>query len=254
MADRMPERRQKAIAEHLLDKGSVSVGELCDLFDVSEMTIRRDLGALEEAGMLRRTYGGATLNQAAFYQMSFMAKTARFQAEKNRIGEYAANLVQNGDVVLLDSGSTCLAIAKHLKEKWVQVITNAPPIAAELVDCERIEVFLTGGQISKGTLRLIGPHADSFFANVHCDKLFLAVEGVDLSAGFTVPDISEAHTKRLMVNASREIIVVTDHSKIGRNAMGTIIPISGANRLITSKGAPGKIIQDISSFVEVVVV
>src|SRR5215203_6674367 len=141
----MPSERQASILEYLTDKGFASVTTLAQEFRVSDMTIRRDLSELELQRLLQRTYGGATVNDQAFYEVSLQTKTTQFVEEKRRIGKAAAELVQDGDIVILDAGSTTMLVAKYLKSKRITVITNALNIAADLSDCPQIDLYIVGG-------------------------------------------------------------------------------------------------------------
>jgi DeoR family fructose operon transcriptional repressor len=250
----MPVERQKAILDFLVREGFASVAELCQMFSVSEMTIRRDLSELEKQGLLQRTYGGAIATEQTFFEIAFKVKMSRLVEEKERIGQAAAEMVQDGDSVLLDSGSTTTQVAKHLRDKRITVVTNALNIASELLDCPNIEVLVAGGILRKNALCLVGPQADAFFKGVWADKLFLGVEGVDVKGGFTVPDIIGANTKRVMASSAKQTIVVADHGKLGRNTLGTIISLSEADLLITDSGAAEEVVEQLSQHIEVLIV
>jgi DeoR/GlpR family transcriptional regulator of sugar metabolism len=250
----LPAERQKAVLNKVARKGFASVADLAKDLSVSEMTVRRDLSELQKQGLLTRTWGGAGVAESAFFEVSLLAKVSQFVREKERIGKAAAEMVQNGDVVLLDSGSTTTQVARHLKDKRITVISNALNIASELLDRDQIEILVAGGVLRRGSLCLIGPQADVFFKDVHTDKLFLGVEGVDLKAGLTVPDIIEAHSKRAMVSSAQQVIVVADHSKLGRNTLGTIIPLAEADYLITGSEASEEVVEQLREHIAVVLV
>jgi DeoR family transcriptional regulator, fructose operon transcriptional repressor len=243
--------RQQGILGHLAKNGNVSVSDLCQLFNVSEMTIRRDLADLEKQGLLQRTYGGAVPTELAFFEMSLKAKLSVFTEEKERIGKYCAELIQDGDVVFLDSGTTTLQVARHIKTKTLTLVTNDLNIASEILDCPNIDIHVTGGTLRRGTNNLIGIKASNFFDDIRGTKLFLAVEGVDVKAGLTVPDINEVPLKRKMINSAGEVIVVADHSKLGRNSMGIIAPLSAASCLITDRDAPEDIVRALKEHIKV---
>lgn len=249
----MPAERQKIIVDFLAEHGFVSVAELCQMFSVSEMTIRRDMAELEKQGLLQRTHGGATVTEAAFFQISFKAKLTQFVQEKERIGRVAAKMVQDGDVVILDSGSTTTQVAKHLKDKRITIVTNALNIASELLDCPQIEIHVAGGLLKKLPINLVGPQTIAFFKEVRGDKFFLGVEGVDVNGGLTVPDVIEAHTKRAMISCADQTIVVADHSKLGRNTLSTIVPLTEADFLITGKEAAEETVQQLGQQIEVII-
>lgn len=244
--------RQQAIISHLAKKGNVSVSELCQMFNVSEMTIRRDLVDLEKQGLLQRTYGGAIATEPAFYEMSLRAKLSVFMEEKERIGKACADMVEDGDVIFLDSGTTTLHVARAISGKNISILTNDLNIAYELLDCPNIELYICGGVVRRGTNNIVGPKAIGFYDDIRGKKLFLAVEGVDVSSGLTVPDFNEVSLKRKMMSAVGEVIVVADHSKLGRNTMGVIAPLSAASCLVTDKEAPENVLRSIKEKIQVI--
>lgn len=215
------------------------------------MTIRRDLNELEAQRSLHRTYGGATVYDPTFFEVSLKAKTTQFVEEKRRIGKAAASLVKDGDVVILDAGSTTTLVAKFLKSRRITVITNGLNIAADLSDCPSIQLYIAGGQLRQDVLAIVGPETSAFFDNICADTLFLGVDGVHIKGGLTVPDLNEAHTKRAMVRAANQTIVVADHSKIGRSAFGTIVPLTKATLLITGCEAEPRLVEELKSYIAV---
>ena len=250
----LPVERQKLIMDILAKQGLASVGQLGLTLSVSEVTIRRDLACLEREALLRRTYGGAVGTDMTFFEVSVNAKMAQFVEEKKRIGKAAADLVQDGDIVFLDAGSTTFEVAKCLRDKHLTVVTNALNIAAEFSVCNQIEIHVIGGVLKRGHMSLIGPQAEAFLKEVRADKLVLGVEGVDVRGGFTVPDVIEAHTKKAMIRSARRTIVVADHSKLGRNTLTTIVPLAEAGLLITDKGADASIVEQLIQHIEVLLV
>jgi DeoR family transcriptional regulator, fructose operon transcriptional repressor len=250
----LPVQRQSMIKDFLVEKGFVSIAVLGQQFNVSEMTIRRDLDELESQGLIQRTYGGAVSTEPTFFEMSFQAKASQYAEEKSRIGKTAADLVQAGQTIILDSGSTTDQIAKNLKNMRLTVITNALNIVSELNKYTDIEVMVTGGMLRKGMLCLAGPHATDFMKTVRADILFLGVEGVDMRAGFTVPDIYTADNKRSMAKAASKVYVVADHSKLRRVSTSSIISFDQANLLITGKEADEKTIAELRKHLEVMLV
>lgn len=244
--------RQAAILTYVARNGSATVTDMCKLFEVSEMTVRRDLADLSKRGLLQRTYGGAIPSEPGFYEISSRAKSTLFVEEKERIGKAAADMINDGEVIFLDSGTTTLSIARHLRSRNITVVTNDLNIAVELLECHNVQIYVAGGNLRRGSNNLVGPKAISFFDDIRGDKVFLAVEGVDEKAGLTVPDMNEVPLKRQMVNSAGSTIVVADHSKLGRNAMGMIVPLSAAQLLITDKDAPEPIVEAIRKQIKVV--
>jgi DeoR family fructose operon transcriptional repressor len=250
----LPNERQSSILQYLTEKGVASVATLAHEFGVSEMTIRRDLSELEGQRALQRTYGGATVYDPAIFEVSLQAKATQFVEEKRRIGRAAAELVQDGEIVILDAGSTTMLIAKFLKNKRITVITNALNIAAELSDCPNIELYIAGGHLRQGVLAIVGPETAAFFSTIRADKIFMGADGIDLQGGVMVPDLNEAHTKRAMANSAKEIIVAVDHSKIGRSTLSTIVPLSKVTLLLTGKETEAHLLDELRAYVPIVVV
>ncbi|MEK7406322.1 MAG: DeoR/GlpR family DNA-binding transcription regulator [Acidobacteriota bacterium] len=236
-------QRQQKILELLQAQQFVRVSELVRALGASQASIRRDLQALERAGLLKRTHGGAARRQTAGFELSLAEKEDRFKAEKAAIAEVALSLVSDGDTVMLDAGSTTLQIARRLKERRnIKVVTNAVNIAWELSSSE-LEVTLIGGTLRRNTLALVGPIAITTVAGLHVDKLFLATNGLDLKRGLTSPSLIEAQVKRAMLDSASEVIVVTDHSKFGRIAFSQVCSLDRVHRLITDVGAPRDFVQ-----------
>ncbi len=237
------EQRQQRILELLQAERYVKVSALQSVLQASEASIRRDLQVLEDAGLLKRTHGGAVSNQTAAFEPSLAEKEDRFGAEKRAIARVAAGLVEPGETVLLDAGSTTLHIARELKHKRkVTVVTNAVNLACELASGE-VDVILTGGTLRPATLSLVGPIAESTLAELHADKLFLATNGLDLKRGLTTPNLFEAQAKRAMIESAREVILVADHSKFGRISFRQFCGLDRIDCLITDSGAPEEFVR-----------
>lgn len=246
--------RQGAILHYLTERGFATVAALAQEFHVSEMTIRRDLVELEKQRALQRTYGGATVYDPSFFEVSLQTKATQFVEEKRRIGKAAGDLVQDGDIVILDAGSTTMLVAKFLKTKRITVVTNALNIAADLSDCPEIQIYVAGGHLRQGVLAIIGPETAAFFENIRADKMFMGAEGIDVRGGIMVPESSEAHTKRAMANAAKELIVVADHTKIGRSTLSTIVPLAKVTTVITGREAESAQLDELREYVNITVV
>jgi DeoR/GlpR family transcriptional regulator of sugar metabolism len=245
------ERRQ-SILNLLTKEGFISITELGKRFDVSEMTIRRDLAYLQEQGLLKRTYGGAVPTEPAFFELSQQVKLSAFVSEKERIASYCAEIITDGDVIILDSGSTTMQIAKKLKDRNLTVITNDLFIISELANYPTIQLLVVGGEVRRATNNMTGLKAIEFFNDLHANKLFLGVEGVEEQSGLSVPDLAELSIKRRMMRSARQVIVVADHSKIGRNTMGVIAPLNEADLLITDHGVNKEVMETIESKIKTI--
>jgi DeoR family fructose operon transcriptional repressor len=237
------EQRRQRILEILKAEQFVRISRLEQVLNASQASIRRDLRALEEAGLLKRAHGGASSNQAAGFELPLVQKEDRFKAEKAAIAKVAVGLIADGETVMLDAGSTTLQIARQLKQRRnMKVVTNAVNVAWELSSSE-VEVTLTGGTLRRNTLALVGPLAGNTLASLHVDKLFLATNGIDLKHGLTSPNLVEAQTKKAMLDSAREVILVADHSKFGRIAFTQVCRLDRVHCVITDAGAPPDFIQ-----------
>jgi DeoR family transcriptional regulator, fructose operon transcriptional repressor len=231
------ERKQRILAA-LQRRPAVRIAELGRALRASHASVRRDLADLERAGLLKRTHGGAVSASLAAFELSVAEKQDHYLSEKIAIAALAANLIQQGDTVFLDAGSTTRQIARELNDRrGITVVTNALNIAWELAPTD-VELVLTGGQLRRGILSQVGPLAEQAIAALHVDKLFLAANGVDVEKGVTTPNLLEAQTKRAMVGRATEVILVADRSKFGRVTFGRICALERLHAVITDDGLP----------------
>jgi DeoR family transcriptional regulator, aga operon transcriptional repressor len=231
--------RRAGILDELDGKGEVSVKDLSQMFKISEVTIRNDLAQLERQNMLIRARGGAI--KIKYYRIgndfSIAQKQKEYLKEKQRIAKAAVALINDGDTIVFDSGSTTTEIAKNLKQfKNLTIITNALNIASILSEYEGINIFMPGGSLRKKSLSLVGVLADENFEKFYCDKLFLGADGFDTTHGLSTPDSEEAHLNQIMIKIARKVIVVADSSKFERRRFAFIGPTSGIDVVITDSG------------------
>ncbi len=227
-------QRREKILELLREDGSAKVIKLAKLFKVSEVTIRQDLERLEAEGFLVREHGGAYLKQVSDQVKSFSLLNQENLDKKAVIGRKAAELIENGDVIILDSGSTTTEIAKNLHgKKNLTIITNALNIAMLLGAEPGIEMIVTGGEFKPPTLSLTGQKAASFFDDIHVDKLFLATAGISLKSGLTYPSISDIVVKKAMIDAADVVYLVADSTKIRKSAFASLGALSLIDYIIT---------------------
>jgi DeoR family transcriptional regulator, aga operon transcriptional repressor len=206
------------------------------LFKTSAVTIRRDLQILEEQGAIKRVHGGAIIQQSLFTGLALSEKEKMQTDEKGRIAKYAAGLVKRGDVIIVDSGSTTLQFARHLKnQNEITVITNSLNVASELSKSDN-KIILTGGEMELDSLTLIGPLADKTLASISADKLFMGIDSVDFESGLTTPSIPEARTIHEMMQASGEKILLADSSKFGRRSLGVVNKTTALDKIVTDDG------------------
>lgn len=242
---------RKAEILQLIESGKpVKVGDLSQRFEVSESTIRRDLQELENGGLIQRTHGGAISVQSSF-ELSYQEKEIRAIEEKRKIAKAAAELVKEGETVFLDTGTTTLQIAYALRGKAITVATNSMDLAQVFADDAKVEVVMLGGILRKPTRSLVGYLTNEMLSRLHFDKVFLAANAVDPELGVSTPNLSEAETKRHMVRAGKEVILVVDHSKLWEKALGQICRLDEINLLLTDDGLDEADVKRLSQYVQV---
>src|SRR2546428_4531059 len=218
--------RCRKIMDLIEQTGQVTISEMVRRFSVSAVTARNDLDVLSAKGMVVRSHGGAVrYGPAQDYPLAL--KAALHPSEKARIGQAAAQLVQQNETIILDSGTTTAEIAKSLKRSKVKftVVTSALNIANELADAPEISLIMLGGLLRTVSYSFVGPQAEAMLRDLHADRLFLAVDGFDLASGPFTPDVLEAQLNGLMMKVSKEVTVVADATKLGRRSLFRIGPI-----------------------------
>ncbi len=231
-------RRAKILTRLELD-GQLTIRELSRLFNVSEVTIRNDLNLLEEKNLLIRTRGGAIKRQRVGLDFKLSVKAQQHLDEKKKIGRKAAELINDGDTIILDSGTTTMEIAKNLGEfNDLTVITNALNIAGYLSQYKNLKVIMLGGYMRENSLSLVGPMAEHALRNYFCDKVFLGVDGFEANYGISTPNIEEAYLNRTMIEVAKEVIVVTDSSKFKRKSFAFIAPSAKIFCVVTDANIP----------------
>lgn len=231
--------RRIKIIELLKTHGQVNVNELSESLGVTGVTIRNDLAQLEKKRILIRARGGAIKIEQNFaeedYPLSDKQKKHLF--EKREIGKKAAELIEENNTIIIDSGSTTYELAKNLKRfNDLTVITNALNVATLLAEYNNINVIVPGGMLKKNSLSLVGILAEKGFKDYFCDKLFLGVDGFDLNFGISTPNPEEAHLNQIMIGISKEVIVVADSSKFQKRGFAFIAPVNRINTVVTDQG------------------
>ncbi len=211
------EERKKKIVKLLQKEKRTSVKELSNKFDVSRATIRRDLSGLEKEGFLRRTHGGAILSGSSKLEPSFKEKEDKFIDEKISIGKKAAEIIQSGDTIFLDAGTTTRQIIEYLtKKENITVVTHALHIINRINELKlNCELVVVGGNFKWKTEAMIGPMAESFLKNLRVDKAFIGSNGFTVKDGGTTPDINESKIKSIALDSAQEKYLVFDSSKWG---------------------------------------
>ncbi|HGJ5884358.1 transcriptional repressor AgaR [Arsenophonus sp.] len=232
-------KRRETIIDMLYHDGSVKVATLSRRFNVSLVTIRNDLRYLEKISCALRSYGGAMANNKFAFDRPFQIKGQIDRELKILIAAKAAEFVQDGDSIIIDSGSTTTEIVPFLRNHHALVVmTNALNIAYELANLEQIDVIVLGGNTRKNSYSLYGSIAEQQLAQYRFNTLFLGVDGFDLEAGITTPHPGEAHLNRIMCDVAHQIIAVTDGSKFGRKSFCLICETTQIHHLITDSRIP----------------
>jgi DeoR family transcriptional regulator of aga operon len=240
--------RRSRLAGLVASRGFLRVIDAADMLGVSEVTIRGDLTALEDAGELTRVHGGAMPRQAVDSEAS-LERTQSLAAESKRaIGAAAASLVESGQSVILDVGSTALAVAHALVDRDdldnVAVITNGLSIALALEPAlPRLTVVVTGGTLRPLQHSLVNPGASAFLESLHADLAFIGCNGIDLEHGVTNINYPEAEVKRRMMLSAKRRVLVTDGSKLGQVHLGQVGMVDEFDLLVTSPDAPDAALQ-----------
>lgn len=227
------EERRSKILEILEKSQRIEVSDLVEILGVSESTIRRDLQDLEQSGLLKRTHGGAVKAENTSSEPTMDEKELDHLEEKKEIGEIAASLINDKDTILLDSGTTTLQIAKSIKAQGVIVLTNSILIALELAKNKEAEVILTGGELRKETMSIVGSSADEFIQGLRVDKAFIGTNGISLKEGCTTPNLKEANTKKQMIQVAKAVYIVADRSKFGKISFAQFMKPQKIEQIIT---------------------
>ncbi len=227
-------QRQRRILRLLEAEGGLRTQELAKRLGVSEATVRRDLAAMADQGLVERTHGGALpLRMGTAAEPPFDLKARRKVPEKERIAARAAALVPERATVILDSGTTALALARRLADRRITVIALDLKVAEALARGAP-EVWLVGGRTRNGLFSLVGPWAEAMLAEIHADLFFLGADAVDEQA-VTNATVEEAAVTRRAVEAAEATYLVADHSKFGRRALARVVGLEALAGVITDK-------------------
>lgn len=240
--------RRSQIAQIVLENGRVLVTDLVDRFRVTGASIRRDLNMLEQARRLHRIHGGAVAVPGRSRTDSFSEKMDLHIQAKERIGRAGAELIAANEIILLDSGTTTLQVVRHIPASLrnsgpITLVTNSQPIGQEVLSWPAPKLTILGGLYLPDYQATAGPQTLAQLRELTADKVFLGADGLTLEIGPTTADLLMAEVDRLMVERSRQVILVADSSKIGRVGFVPIKPVSAIKTLITDSDAPGDFVQ-----------
>jgi DeoR family transcriptional regulator of aga operon len=232
-------KRRAQILDQLENEGHVTTHSLSEIFNVSEVTIRNDLLIFEKKGLLHRTRGGALRHQRVTIDHDLREKSRKYLLEKQRIAKKAREFINNGDTIILDSGTTTQEIAKRFADvSGLTIVTNGINVAAEIARNRNVRLIMPGGILRQNSLSLVGVLAENSLRNYNCDKLFLGVDGIDSSYGISTPNLEEAQLNQVMIDIAKEVFIVTDSSKFLKRSFALIAPVSRITTLITDKNIP----------------
>ncbi len=227
------EERRAKILNILENKGFTSLQDLTELVEASESTIRRDLEYLDGIGQIRRTRGGAAY--AGDSLSAFEDRRSHSSDEKRRIAKAAADLIEPGETVLLDGGTTTLEVARELIGKPLQVVTNSLPVASLLVNQSNIELVMIGGYLYPKTGVALGPISVSALSEIRARRLVISVGGITERGLFNSNALLVA-TEQRMIEAADEVIVVSDSSKFGHSALAHLCSLDVVDRMVVDSG------------------
>jgi DeoR/GlpR family transcriptional regulator of sugar metabolism len=241
-------QRRQRIAHALQRDGAVRVADLVVMLGVSDMTVRRDLDVMQNAGLLTKVHGGATLPGNSAEEPGFEAKLSQYPDEKVAIARAAAALVYPGNSIAVSGGTTTWALARWLPP-GITVLTNSISLAEELRKNKHDSTVILSGGVRTPSNALVGPVADAAIKSFYVDVLILGVHGMDPKAGFTTPNIAEAETNRTLVSCARRTVIVADHTKWRTVGLARIGPFGIAHTLISDDGLDSEGRESLSSAV-----
>ncbi|WP_130416782.1 DeoR/GlpR family DNA-binding transcription regulator [Xylanimonas ulmi] len=242
------QERLRAIADRAREHGRVEVAALAAELDVTPETVRRDLTQLERRGLLRRVHGGAIAIERFGFEPGLDTRQGLFAPQKQAIAEAALAELPDGGSIILDAGTTTYRLAELLPpDRELSVVTHSLPIAILLSGRPHITLHLVGGTIRGRTLAAVGAWAERSLADVRADVAFLGANGLTVEDGLTTPDLSEAVVKRALIRAGKRVVVLADHSKVGRTDLGLVAPIGDVDTLVSDRDLDPALSEELES-------
>ena len=229
--------RRMAIFDDLKSRGVVELTELAETYDVSTMTVRRDLQLFERQGLLTMNHGSAYLNRdAARLEPTFAAKSANMASEKQLIGRTAAGLVEDGDSIIVDCGTTTLQMLRYLGTKDITVITNSMPASSLVGASSHVRLIYAPGEYSETSAGLLDEMTVEFYSKLHVDKAFVATHALSSTEGATQPTFNDAVVKRAIIAAARDSYLLVDSTKYGQVSLAHAADLSVFSAIVTDGG------------------
>lgn len=231
-------RRQAAIVEKTRAAGTVLVEELARALDISAQTIRKDLNALEQRGLLSRTHGGATARSGT-HNVPYAERRLHAVAAKDAIGAAAAALIENGSSLFINIGTTCEAVARHLvRHRGLMVITNNLNVVDILADCPDAEVIAAGGSVRRADRAVVGAVAMDFLRNFRVDTAVIGASAIDAAGDFLDYDVDEVHVSQTIIRQARRVILAIDATKLDGRAPVRIGGLADVDCVVIDRATP----------------
>lgn len=233
----LPAERHNRIVRLLAEKGFYGLNDIARQLQVSIATARRDLDTLEQQGILRRTHGGVVFQGERNSLPLFNSRRSTMAQQKAVIGKRAAELVEDGDTIIIDGGTTPYQVALQLKRRNIQIVTNSLPVANLFADSHTVQLTSIGGTLSPGTGVYLGPYAENMLKDIRAQKAFIGTAGITEN-GLYNGNALVVQTERRMIEAASEVYVVTDHTKFGRTGLIHFCGFDAIAAIITDSGSP----------------
>lgn len=225
--------RLDKILRYINENNKAGIDEISDKFGVSKVTVRRDLEILSNKGLVIKTHGGVMSIENKFsYEIPYSNKSETNSAAKRAIGIAAAKLVDDGDLIILDSGSTTLEVAKNIRGNNLTILTNDIKVSNEIAHRNGIRLILSGGILGETVYSMTGIQTLNFFKQFHINRTFLGCDAIDLSLGISNRTLEEVEIKKAMIDAAEEVILVTDSSKLNKKVFCHVCDFSKVNKLV----------------------
>jgi len=232
----LPLERRRKIIEIINEERSVKVIELSKNFGVTEETIRRDLEKLEKEGILMRTYGGAVLVDTNQRDEPFSVRSQENLENKRTIGTLVNSLVKDGEIIMMDSSTTSLEVAKQIANTYhVTLVTNSMSLSMEMVQYDNVQVICAGGTLQRRSLSFVGPSARKTIDHYYADKVIFSCKGIDITKGVMESNELEAEIKKAMIDNAKTAILIIDHTKFGTLSMVRLYDFDKVDIVVTDK-------------------
>lgn len=232
----MRTQRIDLIHKYIDEQGQVTLDKLCEVFDVSKNTIRRDINTLSDNGKIKKVYGGVvSLGDKANYKelTPYTQRSTQYAKEKEAISRFAASQIENGDIVYIDTGTTSQHLLDYLGNKTCTVITNSLQISLTAIPNQNITIFSLPGKLRRETLSFVGGDAENYLKKYNINKAFMCCTGISVENGLTNASTDEYLVKKAVIENSKKRYVLADHSKFGKFTLLTYCPLNKIHHVIT---------------------